>query len=137
MASSVSSSWDSFEAPRSTLVMDLAILRAARALRLGYPAHLIHQAKPFSLLARSPRQPELKLEGFFRAFALLLLLTISNPTVCLKDDDHNLLGQNFLRRLSPCKYFKVEGLRIGQDFLPALCINDCPCGDKHTCHPRE
>jgi hypothetical protein len=46
MASIGSSSRDSFEAPRSTLVMDpLAILRAARALRLGYPAHLIHQAK--------------------------------------------------------------------------------------------
>jgi hypothetical protein len=39
----------------------LAILRDARALRLGYPTHLIHQAKRFSLLARSPRQPELKL----------------------------------------------------------------------------
>src|SRR4029453_2931253 len=109
----------------------LAILRDARALRLGYPAHLIHQAKPFSLLARSPPQPELKLEGFLR------VLTISNPTVCLKDDDHNLLGQKILRRLFPCKYFKVEGLRIGQDFLSALCINNCPCGDKPTRHPRE
>jgi hypothetical protein len=62
----VSSSRDSFGAPESTLVTDPfgqqpSHLRAARAMRLGNPAHLIHQAKPFSLLARSPPQPELKL----------------------------------------------------------------------------